>query len=83
MDRSRIDAFYSTQYCYSISLFQTIRTYLRLYFQFYIRRNYSGNRLTTLLQNGIAQQKNKQKSRMIQILKESEDLEPRLGSATY
>ena len=55
MDRPRIDAFYSTQYHYSINLFQTRRTYLRLYFKFYIGRNYSGNRLTTLPQNGIVQ----------------------------
>ena len=55
MDRPRIDAFYSTQYHYSINLFQTRRTYLRLYFKFYIGRNYRGNGLTTLPQNGIVQ----------------------------
>lgn len=48
MDRPRIDAFYSTQYCYSINLFQTMRTYLRLYFQFYIGRNYSGKQINYL-----------------------------------
>lgn len=57
MDRLRNNAFYSTQLLYSSNIFQEIRIQLRLYFQFCIPRNYSGDRLTSLPLNGKMQQK--------------------------
>lgn len=56
MDRLR-NAFYSTQLPYSSNLFQAMRIQLRLYFQFCVRRNYSGDRLTNLPLNGKVQHK--------------------------
>lgn len=69
MDRPKIDTFYSTKHLSLINLFQTMRIQLRLYFQFYIRRNYRGERLTTLPLNGNSTEKNKIKNKkMTQIL---------------
>lgn len=41
-NRPGIYDFHSTQHFYLVNLFQTMTIQLRLYFQFNIRRNYSG-----------------------------------------